>query len=122
MVAVGCVCSFELRWGHWGNAILEEELRQCCATLLRTGDVSCSIRLSRDVLVVVVAGEQEALVHVNFLVLLREATFRRHLDNASFTAVQHDLAILTLQRQANTAGNPESEDRAQEEECAQPVG
>src|SRR5699024_9790981 len=61
-------------------------------------------------------------VFVNELVALENRTLRAELDDTGLTTVQGDLAVLTLQRQADAFGDDETDDWSKDQQEAQDVG
>ena len=93
------------------DAVLEEPPRQRRAHPLADGDLAARVRTDHERLVAVVAHEPPALVLVERLVHLDELAAGELHDATRLVAVQHDLAVLLLQRDADALGDEVGDER-----------
>ena len=120
MVLVG-VCSLDLGLRERCDAVLVEPARDGRAQVLVPRDAALVVGAHDERLVAIDVDELPAVVLVDRLVHLDELAAGEADDTARLVAVQDDLTVLLLQRDADALGDEVAEDGANEQQCLQRV-
>ena len=111
----------DLRLGERGEPVLEEPARERGAQVLVPRDAALVVRADDERRVRLVVDELHALVLVHRLVDLDVLAAGQAHDASGLVAVQHDLAVLLLQRDADALRDEVRDPRTEEQQDLQGV-